>query len=321
MEPRRSQVIEHEILRLVLAHSDHLGYSTSLPVLNGAFREILPDVSDRELVNTLKRLQPKQLKLKKWGKEPQRFIEYPHEIQDEEEFFYRHDFRLEQTPYTGPYIEELGERIKEREASKVKAPAKTGRDDSRRNRVRRLEKLGIDHVRRELLDGGFRLVGSSLENPEEAWTWLQRKEKKASSENLSPQPEPPSLIASTRLEELRKLTLVGFDLRKLIRLCEELNVSARNQCHFATAMLTRGIIDHVPPLFGYTTFKEVANNYAGGGKSFRDSMQHLEGGARKIADAHLHSPIRKKETLPTLQQVNFAPYLDVLLSEIVRISG
>ena len=92
----------------------------------------------------------------------------------------------------------------------------------------------------------------------------------------------------------------------------------REKCFFATAMLTRGVLDHVPPLFGKKTFVEVVNNY--GGKSFKDTMQHLEGGARKVADIHLHMPVRKSETLPTAQQVSFAPHLDVLLSEIVRIT-
>jgi hypothetical protein len=67
------------------------------------------------------------------------------------------------------------------------------------------------------------------------------------------------------------------------------------------------------------SFSEVANNY-GGGKSFRETMHHLENAARKVADAHLHMPIRKSETLPVAQQVNFAVQLDVLLSEIVRIN-
>ena len=49
-------------------------------------------------------------------------------------------------------------------------------------------------------------------------------------------------------------------------------------------------------------------------------MHHLENAARKVADAHLHTQIRKSETLPTAQQVNFASGLDVLLSEIVRIT-
>jgi hypothetical protein len=33
-------------------------------------------------------------------------------------------------------------------------------------------------------------------------------------------------------------------------------------------------------------------------------MLHLENAARKVADAHLHMPIRGSETLPTAQQVN-----------------
>jgi hypothetical protein len=70
---------------------------------------------------------------------------------------------------------------------------------------------------------------------------------------------------------------------------------------------------------GKATFSEVANNYGGGSRSFKDTMQHLETAARKVADAHLHTPIRKSETLPVAQQVNFASQLDVLLSEIVRI--
>ncbi len=85
-------------------------------------------------------------------------------------------------------------------------------------------------------------------------------------------------------------------------------------------MLTRGVLDHVPAVFGLRTFSEVANNYAGGGKSFKDAMHHLENASRKVADAHLHMPIRKSETLPTAQQVNCGQQLDVLLSEIVRIT-
>jgi len=48
-------------------------------------------------------------------------------------------------------------------------------------------------------------------------------------------------------------------------------------------------------------------------------MAHLENSARRIADAHLHTQIRARETLPTATQVNFSNDLDVLLAEIVRI--
>src|SRR5262245_19257065 len=122
-----------------------------------------------------------------------------------------------------------------------------------------------------------------------------------------------TFIAESRLAELRALSSSQFDFKKLVRLCEELNAVHREECYFATAMLTRGLLDHVPPLFGKTSFSEVANNYGAGGKSFKETMHHLENAARKVADAHLHIPIRKSETLPTAQQVNFAAQLDMLL--------
>jgi hypothetical protein len=59
---------------------------------------------------------------------------------------------------------------------------------------------------------------------------------------------------------------------------------------------------------------------AGGGRSFKDAMHHLENAARKVANAHLHTPIRKSETLPNAQQVNCSQQLDVLLAEIMRIA-
>jgi hypothetical protein len=135
-------------------------------------------------------------------------------------------------------------------------------------------------------------------------------------------PLPPTaltLVANSRLDELRACTPIKLDFKKLIRLCEELNTAYSQGCYLAVIMLTRSLLDHVPPVFGKTTFAEVVNNYSGG-KSFTESMQFLQGAARKIADAHLHRPMRAAETLPTPQQVNFASHLDVLLEEIVRIT-
>jgi hypothetical protein len=125
-------------------------------------------------------------------------------------------------------------------------------------------------------------------------------------------------VSPDRLEELRQLTSSTFDLSRLIRLCEELNLSYGNHCFHATAMLTRAILDHVPLIFGFRTFAEVANNYSGG-KSFRQIAQHLESSARSIADAHLHLPIRAREVLPTAIQVNQSQALDALLGEVVRL--
>ncbi len=121
-----------------------------------------------------------------------------------------------------------------------------------------------------------------------------------------------------RLKELRQINSDHFDLCKLLRLCEELNECYRTDCAFSVIMLTRALIDHVPPLFGYKTFNEVTNNYAGT-KSFKESMERLNSSSRKIADQHLHTPIRKSESVPTMNQADFSQDLDVLLAEVHRI--
>ncbi len=126
-------------------------------------------------------------------------------------------------------------------------------------------------------------------------------------------------VDSTRLSELRRVKSADFDLTRLVRLCEELNVAAENDSLMSVAMLVRAIVDHVPPIFGHTSFSQVANNYKGGGRSFSGSMKHLDSGLRNVADGHLHQQIRKSETLPTPSQVDFRAPLDVLLGEIVRV--
>jgi hypothetical protein len=126
-------------------------------------------------------------------------------------------------------------------------------------------------------------------------------------------------VDPTRIRELEAISSRKYDTTKLVRLCEELNVVNNYDCYMTIAMLTRAIIDHVPPLLGVNTFTEVANNYKGT-KSFKESMKHLQDSMRKISDSVLHTTIRKKETLPTFVQVNFSADLDVLLGEIVRVN-
>jgi hypothetical protein len=99
----------------------------------------------------------------------------------------------------------------------------------------------------------------------------------------------------------------------------ELNRSFENNSYLSCLFLIRAIINHVPPIFGFSTFAEVSSNYAVGGKSFRESKQHLEKSLRKIADSYLHLPIRQKESLPVKNQVEFRADIDVLLAEIIRV--
>lgn len=119
-----------------------------------------------------------------------------------------------------------------------------------------------------------------------------------------------------RILQLSEIT--DFDPQKLIQLCKEINIGYENECFLSVGTLLRSLLDHVPPLFEKSNFIEVANSYKGT-KSFKHSMQNLENSSRNIADAILHTQIRKKETLPNRIQINFSADLDVLLAEIIRI--
>ena len=127
-----------------------------------------------------------------------------------------------------------------------------------------------------------------------------------------------SYVDLGRLGELEQINSQDFDLARLIRLCNEINICWSNGCCYATVMLVRSILDHVPSVFQFNEFSEVANNYSGT-KAFKESMQNLENSSRKIADSALHTRMRSSETLITPTQANFSQDLDVLLAEIVRI--
>jgi hypothetical protein len=124
-------------------------------------------------------------------------------------------------------------------------------------------------------------------------------------------------VADERLSQLKQLSVPRFDVTRLIRSCEEINSAYISKSYMSVVMLARAIVDHVPPIFGMRSFAEVANNF-GGPKSFQQSMQHLEGSLRRVADAHLHVQIRDKEVLPEFPQVDFRSAIDVLLAEIIR---
>lgn len=121
-----------------------------------------------------------------------------------------------------------------------------------------------------------------------------------------------------RLSELRSVKNEKFDLRRLIKMCEELNHCFGRGDFIATIALVRSILNHVPPVFGNKSFAEMHNN-SSVARSNRESFDFLDTHSRKIADAYLHIPIRGSEVLPTSTQVDFSQSLDVLLGEIVRI--
>ncbi len=121
-----------------------------------------------------------------------------------------------------------------------------------------------------------------------------------------------------RLRQLRACKSAQYDLTKLLRFCEEINICYQARLVLAIPMLVRAVLDHVPPVFSCGTFSELANNCSAG-RSFKDAMSHLDKTSRKIADLILHTQVRKSEALPMETQVDFRNSLDMLLQEIVRV--
>jgi hypothetical protein len=133
-----------------------------------------------------------------------------------------------------------------------------------------------------------------------------------------PVPTGEAFVDPVPVDELASLSLVKFDVSRLIRLCEELNTAFRYSSFHAVAFLTRAILDHIPPVFAANSFREVANNYSGS-KSFKEIALQLETVSRKVSDSLLHDQIRKREALPTLAQVDVRQQLDTVLAEVGRI--
>lgn len=123
-------------------------------------------------------------------------------------------------------------------------------------------------------------------------------------------------VDQDRIDELMNLKSNDFDMKRLIQICNELNIANTNDMYLTTLMLVRSLLDHIPPIFGKASFKEVASQH--GQQSFKELMSSLNVNLRKLADSCLHGHIRKKENLPNATQINFTQPLDALLAEIVR---
>lgn len=146
------------------------------------------------------------------------------------------------------------------------------------------------------------------------------KEPNNHANKNSTRPPNDPFINEDRLQELKDISSQQskFNCLKLIKLCEELNSNYSNENYYASAMLTRAIMDHVPPIFGKNNFTEVANNYSGG-VSFKKLMKNLNDFQKNISDGILHEHIGNTESLLHATDVNSSQAIGQLLGEIVKI--
>jgi len=128
-------------------------------------------------------------------------------------------------------------------------------------------------------------------------------------------------ISPSRIKQIIEIKSTEYDFLKLLHLCKEINFNYLYENYYGVALLTRALIDHIPPIFACKNFGELANNYKSdkNSQSFKKAMIHLDNSSRNIGDSLIHSQIRKREVSPNEVQTDFKNDLDVLLSEIVRI--
>jgi len=128
-----------------------------------------------------------------------------------------------------------------------------------------------------------------------------------------------SYIDLNKIDKIKKIKNERYDFSKAIEILNQINLAHEQSMFFTIGMLVRALIDHIPPLFECNNFNEVSNNYKGS-TSFKKLMKKLQDSLRNISDSFLHDQIRKREELPSFNQVNFIPEVDALLSELIRIN-
>lgn len=107
-----------------------------------------------------------------------------------------------------------------------------------------------------------------------------------------------------------------FDVTKLLALIDELNDNYANENTYSCLALIRAILDHVPPIFGYKSFAEVASSY-GSVTWTRTDKDHAKAlrDSRGLGDDALHRMITKHVDALSMGDVPAPTRLRVLLRE------
>ena len=107
-------------------------------------------------------------------------------------------------------------------------------------------------------DPSFPVSEAKRAGLEPKWTFVDRTETRSPNIQLASDLRMTPLatgiakrfyVDQRRLEELKAATNGEWDLKRLVRMCEELNSSYEDGSYIACSMLVRSIVDHVPPIF------------------------------------------------------------------------
>ncbi|PIZ87619.1 hypothetical protein COX93_00470 [Candidatus Nomurabacteria bacterium CG_4_10_14_0_2_um_filter_30_12] len=128
--------------------------------------------------------------------------------------------------------------------------------------------------------------------------------------------QPTSLYITDGIIEAIKQKNDGFNYKKLLKLINELNKNHLDLNVFSSFALIRAITDNVPPLLGFETFEELANNYKGK-RTDKDYMFNLLKD-RPVSDDALHRPISKSEDLLDMLSIPNKQFLNRLLQECIN---
>lgn len=104
-----------------------------------------------------------------------------------------------------------------------------------------------------------------------------------------------------------------FDRGKLLKLIDELNYNIANGGVYAAHAVLRALLDHIPPLFGYSNFTAVANNYPWSQTDKAYMRKLLD--FKLQADDALHRRISPKFDLLTVDDLPRRIWVNRLLQE------
>ena len=110
-----------------------------------------------------------------------------------------------------------------------------------------------------------------------------------------------------------------FNYKKLIRLLGELNYNFAAGYPYSSSMLIRGILDHIPPIFGHKSFEEVVNNYSWS-KTDKKYMKSLLD-FKKNGDDTLHRQISIDADLMEMGDIPPSNRINRLLQECLKVAG